>query len=854
MLTSHPAHTPESPVALLGDQEDGPHTPTAPVEPYAGGHVLAVGTPGPRLDRLTRTLRATGHDVSHAAPGGIGQQVSQAPPDAIVALDEPAGHPAADDRDHDPRAGLDVIREIRTAPAGRALPLLMVTGAPGSAGVVDMLRNGADDCIPEASDPVELSARIEAKLRRLPVPVENLLLDPRTGLYSHPHFVDELDRELQRPEASRSGGVLAVVGVAEMHALEARLGPRVRREVAERLAGVVNAISPARTESRAWGGVSPARTESRAWGGVSPARTESRAWGGVSPARTESRAWGRLGSFCDRFGWDEDGHLLMLLPGVDGETARRSLEKFAATVAGTRFVVADENVRLTPAIGWLPLAECPDGGEGLRRAGGAVTEALRHRDLRPVRYARWMRGTPHHRRRRPLGSLVRPALSALSPVLVLLLGVAVPFVLYRQSYALGWDLGSAMYWVVVAGLVLSALLIVLECLFSLDATARPASPGAPYPPASAVIAAYLPNEAATIVETVESFLRLDYPGELEIVLAYNTPHPLPVEDTLRAIARRDPRLVLLPVVGSTSKAQNVNAAVTRVRGEFVGIFDADHHPAPAAFRDAWHWLSNGYDVVQGHCVIRNGDSSRVAKLVAVEFEAIYAVSHPGRTRLYGFGVFGGSNGFWRTDLLARTRMHGSMLTEDIDSTLRALGEGARFAVDRTLLSRELAPTTLTALWNQRSRWAQGWLQVSLKHLWSGLRSPAFTARQKLGLLVLLGWREVQPWLTLQILPVLAYSAWRAGGLQHLDWAVPVCVLAMLFTVAAGPVQALFAWRLAVPELRGRGPWFWSYLLVSTVFYSHFKNMVARQAHLKEALGDRQWRVTPRAAVKAVARR
>ena len=78
---------------------------------------------------------------------------------------------------------------------------------------------------------------------------------------------------------------------------------------------------------------------------------------------------------------------------------------------------------------------------------------------------------------------------------------------------------------------------------------------------------------------------------------------------------------------------------------------------------------------------------------------------------------------------------------------------------------------------------------------------------------------------------------------------------MLFTMAAGPVQALFAWRLAVPELRGRGPWFWSYLFVSTFFYSHFKNMVARQAHLKEALGDRQWRVTPRAAaVKAVARR
>ncbi|GAB2819636.1 glycosyltransferase [Streptomyces daliensis] len=788
---SQPSDTSGAPLALLepapalGDtHEHEPHHASAPAP--ASAHVLAVGAPGPRRERLTRTLLANGHEVSHAAPGEVTSRVKQAPPDAIVAL-------------HEERAGLDVIGEVRAAPVGRALPLLMVTDGAAPGGVVDMLRHGADDCVPETSDPAELSARIEAKLRRVPVPVENLLRDPRTGLYSAPHFHDELGRELRRPGAGRRSGVVAMVAVAEMGPLEARLGPRVRREVAERLAGVAE----------------------------------------------------KLGSPWDRLGWDDDGHLLVLMPGVDEETARAALREFAHTVAGTRFVVADENVRLTPAVGWLPLAECADPGQAVDKARDAVTEALRHRDLLPVAYAPWMRDTGQHRRR-PLTAFVRPLLSALSPLLVLLVGVGLPFLLYQQSYELGWDLGSGVYWVVVAGLLVSALLIVLECLFSLDAEPRPEQPGQPYPPASAVIAAYLPNEAATIVDTVESFLRQEYPGELEIVLAYNTPHPLPVEDTLRETARRDPRLVLLPVRGSTSKAQNINAAVTRVRGEMVGIFDADHHPAPDAFRRAWHWLSNGYDVVQGHCVVRNGDSSWVSRLVGVEFEAIYAVSHPGRTRLYGFGVFGGSNGFWRTDLLARTRMHGSMLTEDIDSTMRALGEGARIATDRTLVSRELAPTMLGPLWNQRSRWAQGWLQVSLKHLWHGLRSPAFTLRQKAGLFVLLGWREIQPWLTLQILPVILYSAWRAGGVHQLDWAVPLCLLALLFTMSAGVVQAAFAWRLAVPELRARRAWFWSYLLVTTVFYSHFKNVIARQAHLKEALGDRQWRVTPRAA-KAVAK-
>jgi cellulose synthase/poly-beta-1,6-N-acetylglucosamine synthase-like glycosyltransferase len=110
-----------------------------------------------------------------------------------------------------------------------------------------------------------------------------------------------------------------------------------------------------------------------------------------------------------------------------------------------------------------------------------------------------------------------------------------------------------------------------------------------------------------------------------------------VEQALRRIAARDPRFVPYRVEGSTSKAQNVNAALSVVTGEFVGVFDADHHPAPGAFDRAWRWLSSGYDVVQGHCVIRNGDASWVARTVAVEFEGIYAVSHPGRARCTASG-------------------------------------------------------------------------------------------------------------------------------------------------------------------------------------------------------------------------
>ena len=285
--------------------------------------------------------------------------------------------------------------------------------------------------------------------------------------------------------------------------------------------------------------------------------------------------------------------------------------------------------------------------------------------------------------------------------------------------------------------------------------------------------------------------------------------------------------------------------MSHVRGEFVGMFDADHHPDPAAFKRAWRWLSNGYDVVQGHCVIRNGDASLVAQTVAVEFEAIYAVSHPGRAALHGFGLFGGSNGYWRTDLLARTRMHGSMLTEDIDSTLRVLSAGARIASDPALISRELAPTTAGALWKQRTRWAQGWFQVSRKHLWStlALTEPDPAAEGRHGLPARLA-RDLPlavaadpPGARLHRLPRRRRGAPALGGARA----------AAVHAVHARRRPGADAVRQAAR--RAGGPpaqrWFWSYLLVSSIVYTEWKNIIARVAQVKELLGEHQWNVTPR---------
>ena len=281
-----------------------------------------------------------------------------------------------------------------------------------------------------------------------------------------------------------------------------------------------------------------------------------------------------------------------------------------------------------------------------------------------------------------------------------------------------------------------------------------------------MIAAYLPNEADTIEETLQHFVHHDYSGDLQVVLAYNTPVPLPVERRLADLELAHDNLTVLKVDDSTSKAQNVNAALRVATGEFVGIFDADHHPAAGSFDRAWRWIAAGHDVVQGHCVIRNGADSALAKLVAVEFEQIYAVAHPGRA---AFCTASASSAAPTATGAPTPSSASGCAARSSPRTSRppcaSLDAGGRLVSDPGLVSHELAPDNVHALWKQRMRWAQGWFQVSVRHLWPLLKRPHLSLRQKTGLVYLLGWREVYPWISMFAWPLLWFLTWRDGGLR-----------------------------------------------------------------------------------------
>lgn len=206
-------------------------------------------------------------------------------------------------------------------------------------------------------------------------------------------------------------------------------------------------------------------------------------------------------------------------------------------------------------------------------------------------------------------------------------------------------------------------------------------------------------------------------------------------------------LRVFKVPHSTSKAENINhfLEMTDTKGQIISIYDTDHYPEKMALQFVARRFNFGdVDIVQGRCSVYNYGDSICTKLVAAEFDTIYGVFHPGRATFHGYGLFGGSNGHWSASLLRTLKMQKHMLTEDIDSSLRAITSGARVAYDLKVISFETAPVTFRGLLRQRLRWAQGWFQVTLCHTVPAMKHGAYGSyyRSRAGLFFLLVFREV----------------------------------------------------------------------------------------------------------------
>ena len=296
--------------------------------------------------------------------------------------------------------------------------------------------------------------------------------------------------------------------------------------------------------------------------------------------------------------------------------------------------------------------------------------------------------------------------------------------------------------------------------------------------ATVVVSAYLPNEQHIILDTIRHLLhQLSYPRSFDVLLVYNTPVRLAVEEELQALAAAEPRLRVVHAVASNSKAENLNTAMPLLTTSMTALYDADARPERLALARAAAWIAQGYDFVQGANSIRQPSPSLLSTIVAVEFAQKFFVSYSARYCLAGVTYFCGSNGYWSTEILRGTPFKEHALVEDIDAFLRSALSGAKYVYDPQIECSELAPPNCVAWWNQRLRWAGGWLQLMRWHQRSILRSDWCLARKLCWTFFLAGRRLLIPTACAMVLatfivrPELAVGA--VSSMVALVWAAAV---------------------------------------------------------------------------------
>ena len=369
-----------------------------------------------------------------------------------------------------------------------------------------------------------------------------------------------------------------------------------------------------------------------------------------------------------------------------------------------------------------------------------------------------------------------------------------------------------------------------------------------------IIAAYMNNEWDILDETLEAYTKLEYSGNITVMVVYNSKGDISdkeeiVEKKWHGTLHGEDRNIHIVIEknhNSSSKAENVNYGLDQLVEDvsIVAIMDADHHPNPKSSSEAIYRMDKGgYDIIQGACTIRNQDNF-LSTIVSVEFEDMYSVGHQGRLAVFDLGVFGGSNGYWKADVLNEIKMDGTMLTEDIDSSIRATLKGYRIGYSSRIVSSELAPLKNNTLQKQRLRWAQGWAEVASKHLLACMLSKNLSYRQKFGMTYLLGWREAFIYVTFW--PALCIIS---GIIRYQD--VPVL---SIFTVIGSIVfimgisRTIVTYLVATGDIRKNGRAFLSFS-VCNLFYSVYLNYIQVCSHGRSLLKLNNWVATVRETKK-----
>lgn len=221
------------------------------------------------------------------------------------------------------------------------------------------------------------------------------------------------------------------------------------------------------------------------------------------------------------------------------------------------------------------------------------------------------------------------------------------------------------------------------------------------------------NELYVVERLIDTVAEFDYPRDrFEIQVLDDS-----TDETIDVIAKKVAEVKAKGIdihhihrVDRTGyKAGALAAAMDRVKGEFIAIFDADFLPNPNFLLETIPFFEDPkVGVVQTRWSHINKKYSLLTELQAFGLNAHFSIEQSGRNAAGHYINFNGTGGVWRKETINDAGgWHHDTLTEDLDLSYRAQMKGWRFCYLENVTAPAELPVAMSALKNQQFRWTKG---------------------------------------------------------------------------------------------------------------------------------------------------
>ncbi len=226
------------------------------------------------------------------------------------------------------------------------------------------------------------------------------------------------------------------------------------------------------------------------------------------------------------------------------------------------------------------------------------------------------------------------------------------------------------------------------------------------------------NEALVVANLVKNLQQLTYPPErLELWVADDRSSD-GTGEILSHLQKHYPFLhsYSRPLEAKAGKSAVLNELLARASGEMIAVFDADAQVDPDfLLRTLAYFRDPHVGALQVRRVVVNRETNFLTRGQAVEM-ALDAYYQQQRIQIGGTGELRGNGQVLRRDALIQCGgWNEETITDDLDLTLRLHLNQWQIAFAPYAPVYEEGVTTITALWRQRQRWAEGGFQRYLDY-------------------------------------------------------------------------------------------------------------------------------------------